>query len=85
MGTYDGNSVQDVQEGGQDLSVEVGRHESADWRHGDDDGDDHGRVPPRLLLDAVHHELAPEETWRTKLTLKFYSRLSHHFTQHCFL
>ena len=58
--TYQCDSVQDVDEKSEDLSVKVGRDEGAEGREEDDDRDANGQEPPTLQFGSgVGHELAP--------------------------
>ena len=60
--THQSHGVQNVDERGKDLPVEVGGEEGAEGREKDDDGHADGQVEPRLRLHpALGHQLAPVE------------------------
>ena len=68
--SHKSNSVEDVDEGSQNLSVEVRRDEGAERGEEGDDGHAHGQVVPAVeLRTAGHHELPPEEPWNCIKTL----------------
>ena len=67
--THQSHCVQDVDEEGQDLSVEVGREEGAEGGEEDHDGGADGQEPPALQLGpGVGHELAVEDACRDSRT-----------------
>ena len=62
--SYQSKCVEDVDEKGKNLTVEVRGDVGAEGGAEDDDGDAHGHVLPTLQLGSgVSHELSPVKSW----------------------
>ena len=68
--THECQGIEDVNEHGEDLPVEVWGEEGSEWAEEDDDGDADGQVSPALEFGpGLSHELTPEES--------FYININH--------
>ena len=62
-GSDEGNGVEDVDEEGEHLSVEMAREDGAERGEDDDDGDADNEVAPGIGLNtSVCHHLSPVKT-----------------------